>query len=173
MRLEHRFVEAAPQTLEPGVLYVSIRHKSVLHTCACGCGSEVVTPLAPHRWQLSFDGETVSLEPSVGNSALPCRSHYFITKGEVDWRRPMTDRDVAWARRRDQRAVGAAFGSAAQAEEAEERTGIDLETAGAGHSPSSAEQDLGEGPRSETAMAQDSVAARGGWWRRVRGRFRR
>src|SRR5882672_12260484 len=117
MRFEHRFVEAAPQTLEPGVLYVSIRHKSVLPLCACGCGREVVTPLAPHRWQLSFDGETVSLEPSVGNSVLSCRSHYFITNNEVDWRRPMTDAGVEWARRRDQRAVDAAFGSAVEGNE--------------------------------------------------------
>lgn len=111
MRFEHRFVEGAPATLEPGVLYVSIRHRSVLHLCACGCGFEVVTPLAPHRWQLIFDGESVSIEPSVGNSALPCRSHYFITQDKVDWHRPMTEKGIEWARRRDQRAVEAAFGS--------------------------------------------------------------
>ena len=109
MRFEHRFIEGAPQRLEPGVLYVSIRHKSVLHVCACGCGHEVVTPLAPHRWQLIFDGETVSLEPSIGNSVLPCRSHYFITNNTVDWHRPMSDQGVERARRRDQRAVDAAF----------------------------------------------------------------
>jgi hypothetical protein len=110
VRFEHRFVDGAPATLEPGVLYVSIRHRSVLHACACGCGFEVVTPLAQHRWQLIFDGESVSLEPSVGNSGLPCRSHYFITKNEVDWRRPMTDKGIDWARRRDQRAAQVAFG---------------------------------------------------------------
>ena len=119
MRFEHRFVMGAPQTLEPGVLYVSIHHKSVLHLCACGCGFEVVTPLAPHRWQLIFDGETVSLEPSVGNSVLPCRSHYFITNNEVDWHRPMTDKGIAWARRRDQRAVDAAFDSSEGAYDSE------------------------------------------------------
>ena len=121
MRFEHQFVEGAPQTLEPGILYVSVLRKSVLHLCACGCGSEVVTPLAPHRWQLIFDGDTVSLEPSVGNSILPCRSHYFITNSEVDWHRPMTDKGIAWARRRDQRAVQAAFDSA---EDALEATGV-------------------------------------------------
>ncbi|BEP13841.1 hypothetical protein acdb102_21520 [Acidothermaceae bacterium B102] len=114
MRFDHRFVEGAPATLEPGVLYVSIQHRSVLHLCACGCGYEVVTPLAPHRWQLLFDGETVSLEPSVGNSGLPCRSHYFITNNDVDWRRPMTDTAIEWARKRDQRAVDAAFDPSSQ-----------------------------------------------------------
>lgn len=115
MRFEHRFVDGAPQTLEPGVLYVSIRHKSALHLCACGCGHEVVTPLAPHRWQLLFDGETVSLEPSVGNSVLPCRSHYLITKNTVNWHRPMTEKGIEWAHRRDQRAVEAAFGDVDEA----------------------------------------------------------
>jgi len=111
-KLEHRFVESAPHILESGVVYVSIRHKSVLHLCACGCGYEVVTPLAPHRWQLTFDGVTVSLEPSVGNSVLPCRSHYFITNNEVDWHRPMTDKAIKWARAKDERAVVTALGPA-------------------------------------------------------------
>ena len=107
VRFEHQFVESAPQDLEQGILYVSIRHRSVLHLCACGCGNEVVTPLAPHRWQMTFNGETVSLEPSVGNSSLPCRSHYFITNSKVDWHRPMTDKGIEWARRRDARALEA------------------------------------------------------------------
>jgi hypothetical protein len=108
--LEPRFVDSAPQTLEQGILYVSIRHRSVLHLCACGCGHEVVTPLAPHRWQLIFDGETVSLEPSVGNSILPCRSHYYVTRNQVDWHLPMTDRGIELARGRDQRDLEAALG---------------------------------------------------------------
>lgn len=125
MRFEHRFVEEAPRALEAGVLYVSIQHKSVLHLCACGCGNEVVTPLAPHRWQLIFDGESVSLEPSVGNSVLPCRSHYFITNGEVDWHRPMTDKSIALARRRDQRAIAERFAST---EDVSLRRSRDLDT---------------------------------------------
>ena len=89
--VEPRFVDSAPGILEPGVMYVSTRHKTVLHLCACGCGHEVVTPLAPHRWRLVFDGETVSLEPSVSNGVLACRSHYIIIRNMIDWRRPMTE----------------------------------------------------------------------------------
>ena len=44
-----------------------------------------VTPLDPDEWQLSFDGETVSLYPSIGNYRFPCHSHYFITKNKVRW----------------------------------------------------------------------------------------
>ena len=35
--------------------------------CCCGCGEEVVTPFSPAQWQMSFDGEAVSLHPSIGN----------------------------------------------------------------------------------------------------------
>ena len=106
--VEPRFVDSAPEILDPGVMYVSIRHKTVLHLCACGCGHEVVTPLAPHRWRLVFDGETVSLEPSVSNGVLACRSHYFITRNMIDWRRPMTEAGIEWARSRDARALARA-----------------------------------------------------------------
>lgn len=83
--VRHVFVESIPDALETGVLYVSIRHETVVHACCCGCGGEVVTPLSPTDWALRFDGETVSLEPSIGNWSFPCRSHYWITRGRVDW----------------------------------------------------------------------------------------
>jgi hypothetical protein len=30
-----------------------------------------------------FDGETVSLDPSIGNWSFPCRSHYWLERGGV------------------------------------------------------------------------------------------
>lgn len=79
------FVDEVPDELLDGVLYVSIEHASMIHLCACGCGSEVVLPLTPEDWRLTCDGENVSVSPSVGNWSLPCRSHYFIRAGEVVW----------------------------------------------------------------------------------------
>jgi hypothetical protein len=167
VRFEHRFVDGAPPTLEPGVVYISIRHKSVLHLCACGCGHEVVTPLAPHRWQLTFDGETVSLEPSVGNSVLPCRSHYFITNNEVDWHRPMTDIGIERARRRDQRAVDAAFGPPSEGQL--DAKHIDPEIAGTGTAlPGSAGSEADE---AAPAYAAVTMAPRGDGWTRLRRRL--
>ena len=32
---------------------------------------------------MTFDGESVSLNPSIGNWYLHCRSHYLIRKGKV------------------------------------------------------------------------------------------
>ena len=79
------FVESAPLQLEPGKIYISIKYHTVLHLCPCGCGEEVVTPLAPDQWQLLYDGESISLFPSIGNYRFPCRSHYFIKKNRVLW----------------------------------------------------------------------------------------
>ena len=83
--LEYEFVTHIPDTLVEGVVYVSIPYTTVLHLCCCGCGEEVVTPLRPTDWNLTFDGETISLCPSVGNWRFACRSHYWIRRNEVIW----------------------------------------------------------------------------------------
>lgn len=100
--LEHRFVKHVPDVIEPGVLYVSVEFGSVVHACCCGCGAEVVTPLTPTDWKLIFDGETVSLRPSVGSWTLPCRSHYFIDRNRVVVAGPWTDEQVEASRKHDQ-----------------------------------------------------------------------
>lgn len=81
--LEHRFVRSVPRELEPGVLYVSMEYATAVHSCCCGCGEQVVTPLSPTDWKMIYDGESVSLTPSIGNWQLPCRSHYVIRQGRV------------------------------------------------------------------------------------------
>jgi hypothetical protein len=91
--IEPDFVTMFPQPLEPGVLYVSIRFSTAAHLCACGCGREVITPLSPAQWSVTFDGK-VSVWPSIGNWALPCRSHYVIEDGNVRWARDFTPAEV-------------------------------------------------------------------------------
>jgi len=83
--LAPRFVESIPEALEGDVLYVSMTFATAIHLCACGCGREVVTPLSPTDWKLWFDGEHVTLDPSVGNWNFPCRSHYWIRKNGIHW----------------------------------------------------------------------------------------
>ena len=90
----HRFVDVIPETLEAGVLYVSFRYGTVSHQCCCGCGREVVTPLTPTDWKLTFDGETISLYPSIGNWSFPCRSHYVIKNSRIEWAEDWSDEDV-------------------------------------------------------------------------------
>ncbi|WP_394358015.1 DUF6527 family protein [Methylococcus mesophilus] len=83
--LSHQFVEYVPERLQEGILYISIPYATAAHSCCCGCGKEVATPLSPTDWRLTFDGETVSLEPSIGNWSFPCRSHYWIKRSKVAW----------------------------------------------------------------------------------------
>lgn len=110
--LEHRFVKSFPEPLVPGILYVSMEYGSVAHSCCCGCGAEVVTPLTPTDWNITYDGEAISLHPSVGNWTLPCRSHYVIRRDKVIAAPPWSDAQVAAERQRDRRAKARYFGQA-------------------------------------------------------------
>ncbi|MGA2237314.1 MAG: DUF6527 family protein [Terriglobales bacterium] len=83
--LKHEFVEFIPDKLEGGIVYVSIPYATVAHKCCCGCGTEVVTPLSPTDWKLIFDGETISLDPSIGSWSFNCKSHYWIRRNKVKW----------------------------------------------------------------------------------------
>ena len=83
--VSHQFVEFMPEKIEEGILYVSVQYATAIHLCCCGCKSKVVTPLTPKDWKLIFDGETVSLYPSIGNWSFKCQSHYWIREGEVKW----------------------------------------------------------------------------------------
>ncbi len=101
--LAHEFVEYVPEIVEEGKLYVSIPFKVAMHLCCCGCGVEVATPISPADWQLTFDGDTVSLWPSIGNWGLPCQSHYWIEENRVVWAATWTKKQIASARLRDKR----------------------------------------------------------------------
>lgn len=107
--LSHEFVEFVPKQLRDGVLYVSTTYATAAHRCFCGCGREVVTPLSPTDWTLSFNGETVSLSPSIGNWSLPCRSHYWIEDGRVQWSGAMTQKAIDAGRSRDRQLKAAYF----------------------------------------------------------------
>lgn len=102
--LEHRFVQHIPDSLEPGVLYVSMEYATAAHSCCCGCREEVVTPFTPTDWTMTFNGETISLRPSIGNWNLPCRSHYVIERGQAIEARPWSNEQIAAERKRDQTA---------------------------------------------------------------------
>jgi hypothetical protein len=105
MKINHitaEFVRSFPSELEPGRLYVSTLFSIASHLCACGCRREVVTPLSPVQWVLTFDG-SVSVRPSIGNWALPCQSHYLIERGEVRWVRGFTREEIQRNRESDHR----------------------------------------------------------------------
>lgn len=95
------FVDAVPATREEGKLYISIKYRTAVHSCFCGCGMKVVTPLRPARWRLIYDGDTVSLEPSVGNWSFKCRSHYVIENNVALPAGRMSKAKIESGRRRD------------------------------------------------------------------------
>lgn len=99
--LRHEFVEFIPDELASNTIYISIAFATVAHRCCCGCGNEVVTPLSPTDWQLTFDGETVSLYPSIGNWSFPCQSHYWIVRNGIRWAEQWSEEKIAAGRARD------------------------------------------------------------------------
>jgi hypothetical protein len=98
-RVRHAFVKFIPEVLGDGILYISCEYKVVAHRCCCGCGEKVDTPLSPAGWELTFNGETVSLWPSIAGGR--CRSHYIIRRGAVQWVAPLTRAQDSIALERD------------------------------------------------------------------------
>ena len=85
--IRHEFVDRLPDVLDDGVAYISMRYTVVIHMCFCGCRNKVVSPLNPEAWEMTFDGKSISLYPSIGNRSLPCRSHYWIRRNRIQWAR--------------------------------------------------------------------------------------
>jgi uncharacterized protein DUF6527 len=102
-RIEYEFLDFIPRELKERTLYISIEFTTATHMCFCGCGGEVVTPISPVGWQLTFDGESVSLSPSIGSWSLRCKSHYWIRRNTVHWAGKMSTKEIAAVTERDDR----------------------------------------------------------------------
>lgn len=85
IRLKHKFVDYIPEKLDDQTIYISIEFATVVHKCCCGCGNEVVTPLSPKDWALIYNGQSISLNPSIGSWNFACQSHYWIKNNWVRW----------------------------------------------------------------------------------------
>ena len=107
--IKHEFVEYIPSDLNEGVLYISIPYATAAHKCCCGCGNQVVTPLTPTDWELTYNGDTVSLDPSIGNWNFPCQSHYWIIRDKVQWARPWSKKEIQRGREADKHAKAVYF----------------------------------------------------------------
>lgn len=97
----HEEVASLPEMLQANILYVTTDRDVAGHLCACGCGREVITPLSPTDWRITFGGSGPSLHPSIGNWSFPCRSHYIIKSGSAIWAEDMSDNAVSQGRQRD------------------------------------------------------------------------
>ena len=96
------WVEDMPERMEAGKLYISVKHRLTEHYCACGCGVEVSLPLGRSEWKLIYDGDSVSVSPSVGNWRLPCKSHYLIRENRTVWCAQWSEEKIVGGRKRDQ-----------------------------------------------------------------------
>lgn len=97
------FVELIPENLQDGVVYVSLKYNIVAHKCCCGCGEEVVTPLSPTDWKLTYNGESISLHPSIGNWNFNCKSHYWIKNNQIKWADRWTEEEIKIGRSIDEK----------------------------------------------------------------------
>lgn len=100
-KIKPRFVTFVPDVIEEGVLYISTPYASATHKCACGCGEIVVTPIKPTDWTLTWNGETVTLKPSIGNWSLPCQSHYLIIENRIIWAGKLNASEIEDGRTKD------------------------------------------------------------------------
>lgn len=112
------FVDTIPEDLESGRLYISIRFRTASHLCACGCGDRVVTPIKPPKWRFMYDGETISLYPSIGRWQLPCQSHYLIRRNKVVWARQFSKKEIDEVIDRDARDLRAYYKPVGESEQA-------------------------------------------------------
>ena len=102
------FVEYFPDEFESGILYVSMKYAICGHLCAGGCGQKVITPLSPKQWKSAYNGEELTLYPSIGNYAFACQSHYFLTNGNIIW---VGERDVEKGKRKKKGLLAKLFNS--------------------------------------------------------------
>lgn len=98
--LKPLFVEAIPQLpeMEQDTLYVSMRFATLSHLCPCGCGRLVDVTLSPTTRTLTYDGEHLTLRPSIGVK-FSCRSHYSIVRNAIVWHPPISASETSWYRR--------------------------------------------------------------------------
>jgi hypothetical protein len=86
--VRHEFVDTIPENLDDAVVYVCVTYATVVHLCCCGCS-------------VTFDGQSISLQPSIGNWSFPCQSHYWIHRNQIRWARRWTHDEIANNRRHD------------------------------------------------------------------------
>ena len=84
MIYSYQAVEQIPKLLRDGIVYHNEEFQLAALLCACGCGHRI-TLLVPDSHQVSSDRGLATIRPSIAVCDAPCRSHYFVTAGRVEW----------------------------------------------------------------------------------------
>ena len=77
-------VERIPKELRPGVVYHNADFEMGALLCACGCGHRVDL-LVPDSHQVYSNNGLATVRPSIAVCDAPCKSHYVISAGQVEW----------------------------------------------------------------------------------------
>ena len=80
----YQAVKRIPKLLSDGVVYHNEEFQLAALRCACGCGHRI-TLLVPDSHQVSSEGGLATIRPSIAVCDAPCKSHYFVTAGKVEW----------------------------------------------------------------------------------------
>ncbi|WCO01319.1 DUF6527 family protein [Psychroserpens ponticola] len=96
-------VHFLPKELKDGFLYVSEEFGIAGHLCPCGCKNKIITPLDPSEWSFEETNNKPTLYPSIGNWQLPCRSHYWITDGIIEWSYDWSEEEIIAGREAEER----------------------------------------------------------------------
>lgn len=84
MKFAYQAVERIPKQLEPGTVYHSEEFELAGLLCACGCGHRIML-LVPDSHQVYCEGGLATIRPSIAVYDGTCKSHYFISAGQVEW----------------------------------------------------------------------------------------
>lgn len=61
-------------------IYISVKYRTAVHLCLCGCGNVSVTPFIDDSdWRVFISNNGLSIVPSILNMNCPNHYHYIIT----------------------------------------------------------------------------------------------
>jgi hypothetical protein len=82
----YRIIEAEtlPSRVGPLEFHYSQRFEMAALSCACGCGHRVMLNLLDQH-RLVIEGGLPTVSPSILVSDAPCLSHFYVSRGRVQW----------------------------------------------------------------------------------------
>ena len=90
MKFRYQAVDRIPKQLDNNIVYHSEEFEIGALLCACGCGHRVML-LVPDSHRITSHGGMATVRPSIAVCDVPCKSHYYITEGQVKWLPAFTD----------------------------------------------------------------------------------
>lgn len=84
MKYRYLLVDRIPKQLQSDIVYHTEEFEIAEMLCACGCGHRI-TLLVPDGHQVWGEAGYATIRPSVGVLDAPCKSHFFVSAGNVKW----------------------------------------------------------------------------------------